>query len=51
MQLSRGQKIPIKENFLTIKFERSASKLDIDTSAFLTQANGKSCGRRGSCLL
>lgn len=44
MQLSRGQKIPIKENFLTIKFERPASKLDIDTSAFLTQANGKVAG-------
>lgn len=44
MQLSRGQKIPLKENFLTIKFERPSSKLDIDTSAFLTQANGKVAG-------
>ena len=44
MQLSKGQKILIKENFLTIKFERPASKLDIDTSAFLTQANGKVAG-------
>ncbi|MBR4903825.1 MAG: TerD domain-containing protein [Selenomonadaceae bacterium] len=44
MQLSKGQKIPLKENFLTIKFERPSSALEIDVAAFLTQANGKVAG-------
>ena len=44
MQLSKGQKIPLNENFLTIKFERPTSALEIDTAAFLTQANGKVAG-------
>lgn len=41
MELGKGQKIPLKENLLTIKFERPTSALEIDTAAFLTQANGK----------
>ena len=44
MQLSKGQKIPLNENFLTIKFERPTSALEIDTAAFLTQSNGKVAG-------
>ena len=44
MELGKGQKIPLKENFLTIKFERPTSALEIDTAAFLTQANGKVAG-------
>ena len=38
MQLSKGQKIPLNENFITIRFERPTSALEIDTAAFLTQA-------------
>jgi len=41
MELGKGQKIPLNENFLTLKFERPTSALEIDTAAFLTQANGK----------
>lgn len=41
MELGKGQKIPLNDNFLTIKFERPKSALEIDTAAFLTQANGK----------
>ena len=41
MELGKGQKIPLNENFLTIKFERPTSALEIDVAAFLTQANGK----------
>jgi tellurite resistance protein TerA len=44
MELGKGQKISLKENFLTIKFERPTSALEIDTAAFLTQANGKVAG-------
>lgn len=44
MQLGKGQKIQFDENFLTIKFQRPDSALDIDTAAFLTQANGKVAG-------
>lgn len=44
MQLGKGQKIPLNENFLTIKFQRPDSALEIDTAAFLTQANGKVAG-------
>ena len=44
MQLAKGQKIPLKENSLTIKFERPSSALEIDTAAFLTQSNGKVAG-------
>ncbi len=44
MELAKGQKIPLNENFLTIKFERPTSSLEIDTAAFLTQANGKVAG-------
>ena len=41
MELGKGQRIPINENFLTIKFERPISALEIDVAAFLTQSNGK----------
>ena len=41
MELSKGQKIPLNENFLTIKFEKPSSALEIDVAAFLTQENGK----------
>lgn len=41
MELSKGQKISLNENFLTIKFERPTSALEIDVAAFLTQPNGK----------
>lgn len=41
MKLGKGQKIPLNENFLTIRFQRPDSALEIDTAAFLTQANGK----------
>ena len=44
MKLSKGQKIPLNENFLTIKFQRPDSALEIDTAAFLTQSNGKVAG-------
>ena len=44
MELGKGQKIPLNENFLKIKFERPTSALEIDTAAFLTQANGKGAG-------
>ena len=44
MQLSKGQKIPLRENFLKIKFERPTAALEIDVAAFLTQANGKVAG-------
>lgn len=41
MELGKGQKIPLNDSFLTIKFERSVSALEIDVAAFLTQSNGK----------
>ena len=41
MKLSKGQKIPLNENFLTIKFERPSSALEIDVAAFLTRETGK----------
>ena len=44
MQLSKGQKIPLNENFLTIKFQRPDSALEIDTAAFLTDGGGKVAG-------
>ena len=44
MQLSKGQKIPLNENFLTIKFQRPDSALEIDTAAFLTDRGGKVAG-------
>ena len=44
MELSKGQKIPLNENFLTVKFQRPDSALEIDTAAFLTQSNGKVAG-------
>ena len=44
MDLGKGQKISLNENFLTIKFERPDSALEIDTAAFLTQSNGKVAG-------
>lgn len=44
MELSKGQKIPLNENALTIKFERPTSALEIDTAAFLTNERGKVAG-------
>ena len=44
MQLGKGQKIPLDENFLTLKFERPDSALEIDTAAFLTNGGGKVAG-------
>lgn len=44
MELGKGQKIPLNENFLTIKFERPTSALEIDTAAFLTDGSGKVAG-------
>ncbi|MBQ3450899.1 MAG: TerD domain-containing protein [Selenomonadaceae bacterium] len=44
MQLNKGQKIPLNENFLKIKFQRPDSALEIDTAAFLTQSDGKVAG-------
>ena len=44
MELGKGQKIPLNENFLTIKFERPDSALEIDTAAFLTDNRDKVAG-------
>ena len=44
MELSKGQKISLKEDFIIVKFERNSGALDIDTSAFLLGANGKAAG-------
>ena len=44
MELGKGQKIPLNENVLMMRFERPTSALEIDTAAFLTQANGKVAG-------
>ncbi len=44
MQLGKGQKIPLNENNLVIKFDRPTTALEIDTAAFLTGANGKVAG-------
>lgn len=44
MELGKGQKIPLNENFLTIKFQRPDSALEIDTAAFLTDGRGKVAG-------
>lgn len=44
MELRKGQKIPLEETFLKIKFERNAGAMDIDTAAFLLQNTGKVAG-------
>ena len=44
MELGKGQKILLNENFLTIKFQRPDSALEIDTAAFLTDGRGKVAG-------
>ena len=41
MELRKGQKIALNENFIIAKFERNSGALDIDTSAFLLGMNGK----------
>ena len=41
MELRKGQKIPLNENFLTVKFERNNSAVEIDTAAFLQEYGGK----------
>ena len=35
MELRKGQKIPLNENLLNVKFVRNASNIEIDTAAFL----------------
>ena len=44
MELRKGQKIALNENFLKIIFERQSGAIDIDTAAFLLQNNGKVAG-------
>ena len=44
MELRKGQKIPLNEDYLIIKFERNANAIDIDTAAFMLQNNGKVAG-------
>ena len=44
MELRKGQKIPLDETFLIVKFERNAGAVDIDTAAFLLQNTGKVAG-------
>ena len=39
MELRKGQKISLNENFLTVKFERNAGTVEIDTAAFLQSGN------------
>lgn len=41
MELRKGQKISLNEDFIIVKFERNSGALDIDTSAFLLDANDK----------
>ena len=41
MELRKGQKIPLNENFFTLKFERKSSAIEIDTAAFLQEYGGK----------
>ncbi|MBQ7199555.1 MAG: TerD domain-containing protein [Selenomonadaceae bacterium] len=41
MELRKGQKISLNDDKLIVTFERTASALDIDTSAFLLGANAK----------
>ncbi|MBR6014271.1 MAG: TerD domain-containing protein [Selenomonadaceae bacterium] len=41
MELRKGQKISLDENFFTVKFERENSPLEIDTAAFLQEYGGK----------
>ena len=41
MEIRKGQKIPLNDTSIKIKFERNAGAVEIDTSAFLLTANGK----------
>ena len=41
MEIRKGQKIPLTENFLTIKFERNAGSIEIDTAAFMQGGSAK----------
>ena len=41
MEIRKGQKIPLNDNKLVVTFERPASALEIDTSAFMLGADGK----------
>ena len=41
MELRKGQKIPLDENFFKLKFERKSSAVEIDTAAFLQEYGGK----------
>ena len=44
MQVTRGQKVSLTENFLKIKFERNSGAVEIDTAAFLLGEDGKTSG-------
>ncbi|MCR5833107.1 MAG: TerD domain-containing protein [Selenomonadaceae bacterium] len=44
MEIRKGQKIQLNETFLTFRFIRPQSALEIDTAAFLTAGNGKVAG-------
>ena len=44
MELRKGQKISLNEDFIIAKFERNSGALEIDTSAFLLGINGKAAG-------
>lgn len=44
MELRKGQKIPLDDTYLKIKFERNSGAVDIDTAAFLLQNTGKVAG-------
>ncbi|MBR5914350.1 MAG: TerD domain-containing protein [Selenomonadaceae bacterium] len=44
MELRKGQKITLNEDFIIAQFERNSGALDIDTSAFLLGVNGKAAG-------
>ena len=41
MELNKGQKITLTENFLTVHFERNKTEIEIDTAAFLQGNNEK----------
>ena len=41
MELNKGQKITLTENFLTVHFERNKTEIEIDTAAFLQGDNEK----------
>lgn len=46
MELRKGQKILLGDNFFTVKFERKSSAVEIDTAAFLQEYGGQVGGDR-----